>query len=99
MVSSCDTSRHAKSVLTTVIEVLAHFHVTVASRRDVEISLDLVALHAAINSAAVCEHMLRQSGSLRPFLRRSGRSKVVVHILLLVFTETRVSAQVQSLIF
>lgn len=85
-------------MLTTVVKMLAHFHVTVASRCDVEVSLDFVALHATVNSAAVCEHMLWQPGCLRPLLARFGRSKVVVHILLLVFTETRVPAQIQSLV-
>lgn len=86
-------------MLTTVIKVLAHFHVTVAPCCNVEVSLDFVALHAAINSAAVRKRMFRQPGGLRPFLARPGRSEIVVHILLPVFTETWVSAQVQSLIF
>ena len=86
-------------MLTTVVKVLAHFHVTVASRCDVEVSLDFVALHAAINSAAVRERMFRQPGGLGPFLGRPGRSEVVVHILLLIFTKTWVSTQIQSLIF
>jgi hypothetical protein len=98
IVSLNGTSHSANAVLTTVVKMLAHLHVTVAPRCDVEISLDFVALHAAINSAAVCERVLRQPGSFRPFLGCSGRSEVVVHILLPVFTETRVSAQVQSLV-
>jgi hypothetical protein len=99
MVSSSDTYDFAKSVLTTVVKVLAHFHVTVASRCDVEVSLYFIALHAAINSAAVRERMFRQPGGLCPFLGGPGRSEVVVDILLLVFTKTRVSTQIQSFIF
>jgi hypothetical protein len=74
--------------------MLAHLHVTMASSRDVKVTLDLVTLHTAIDSTTVGIAVSGNLGSLLPLLRCLGRAEIVVYVLLLVLSEAWVTAEI-----
>lgn len=81
-------------VHTAVVKMLAHLHVTVASRRNVEVTLNLVALHASVDPATIRIAMSGNLGSLGPLLRGFGRAEIVVYVLLLVFSKAWVTLEI-----
>ena len=77
-----------------MVQMLTHLHVTMASSRNVEVTLDLVTLHAAVDSATVRVAVSGDLGRLLPLLRRLRRAEIVVYVLLFVLSEAWIAAEI-----